>query len=145
MKPSSLVDETTFVRHSHKINVIHPKISGEQDKGGGDCFQLPHAPEPDEVDDIDAILERVDLLLLRLLAPVEDAAREEEPLLEAPRRIDGVDRLDAGHLPDGELLPRGEAPGVELLLPDPGLGQDVGDDLLRGGVEEGVVDLRVLE
>ena len=45
----------------------------------------------------------------------------------------------------GRLLPRGEAPGVELLLPDPGLGQDVGDDLLRGGVEEGVVDLRVLE
>ncbi len=39
---------------------------GVLDEWGGDRFQLPYASRAGQVEDVDAVLEGVDLLLLRL-------------------------------------------------------------------------------
>ena len=41
-------------------------------------LQVPHAASPLQAEDVDAVLEGIDLLLLRLLPPIEDAVGKEE-------------------------------------------------------------------
>ena len=117
---------------------------GVLDERCGDCLQLPHATRAAQVEDVHAVLEGVDLLLLRLLVPIEDAAREEERNAKPPCRIDGVDRLDGGLLPNGEHLARRVGLAGELHFGQARLCKEVRDQLLRRGVEKGVVDDRLL-
>ena len=118
---------------------------GMFDEGRGDRFQLPHAARPGQVDNVDPMLEGVDLALLRLLVPVECAAREEKGYLEPPGRVDGVDRLNHALLPDGEHLPLRVPLRGELHLGEPSLREEEGDHLLGRSVQEGVVDDGLLQ
>ena len=49
-------------------------LVGVLHKWGGDRFKLPYASGPVQAENIDAVLEGVNLLLLRLLIPVKDPA-----------------------------------------------------------------------
>ena len=125
--------------------MLHTDFVGVSDKGGRDRLELPRAAAPGEGDDVDAILEDVGLVLLRLLSPIEHAPREEKRLFDVPCCMYGIDRLDDVHLPNGKPFPFRVSLGGELHLREPGLPEKVGDHLLRSCVEECVVDLRLLE
>ena len=120
------------MRDADSMGVLH--------KGGRDRFQLPEAQGLIQGNDVDPVLEAVGLFLLRLFAPIKDASRKEKPVLDAPDRADLLNDRD-----DILLGDRHDRPGLvngirELRFRDPGLGQAVGDDLLRRSIQKSVGD-----
>lgn len=103
---------------------------GVTDKGRGHRFEVPEAAAPGEAQDISPCLKGVDHGLLRLPAPIKNAAGEEVRDLKTPSGRHGIQRLYAALLSDGEALPCRIDHGRQLQLRKARLGQDVPDHFL---------------